>query len=227
MNDPDTHAAARQAFEDLLYLRRPVQDVAKALVPYLNRAHQGPPLVTMTREAICGAIRAYQAGALSGPELRAWAILVHGEIGSVVGRSPSIGLERASRLRLHDALDRLIETGPYDYTEEGLEPTMQVLNTARTDIGWLARLPGVNALTDMAATALWALVIVPVLTAPRLPDTASAVAVGSLGGYAVIIAITRWRDGPESAIDCFQTFLPFALLGLAMVGVAYTLGGNG
>lgn len=232
MNDPDApeaRAAARRAFEDLLHLRGPVEQIAEPLLPYLSRTHQGMPVATVTREALCGAIRAHQTGALSGRELRAWAILVHGEIATVAGRAPYLGLEPAARLRLrlrlHHALDRLIEDGPDHYTEHGLERIMISLTASRTDLGWLARRPGVTTGIELAAIALWTVAIAPALVAPWLPDAITALAISSLGGYAISIAIVRWLPGPEAAADRFQTFLPFALLGIAATGAAYVLGG--
>lgn len=217
-----SHAAARAAFENMLWLRGSVNDLADRFLPYLARTHQGLPVVTVTRAAVLAAITAYQSGTLTGPDLRAWAIIVHDAIIVGGGRAPYLGLEHRSRLNVHFALDLLIEHGPDHYTPQNL--ALIARNLSYTDLGFLARLQAVRFSLEVAAMGLWALVVGPCLAVRFLEGALSSLTVSTLGAYVISIALARWLSGPAAAIARLQLYWPAAVLGIAVLGAAEALG---
>jgi hypothetical protein len=226
VSDPGI-AQLRAALLDLVLLRRPFEDAAEAVGPYVLRPYRGAPLVRVDRAALRNAIRACRCAALTSRDLRRWALLVHLEIVDPPGhlrRDSFLGWEPRAGLLLHYHLDRLIDAGDNGITDELLDQIERDLEY--TDWAWIARQPWAAAMFEFAAVAAWTL-LAAWLLAPHLPDSLASACVGTFGAMAVSIGAARLLHGTDIAIERFQRYLPAALLGTAMIGAAYALGGIG
>lgn len=228
MNDPDLHDQIRAALLDLVLLRRPFEEAAEAVVPYLLRDYQGPPLVAVDRAAMRGAISACRSGALTARELQHWALLTHlvltGPLGHP-GRDPFLGWEPRARMLLRHNMDRLLDADEGGVTSELLQQIEDDLECT-ADWDWIARKPIVARACEVVAIAAWIFVAAPALAA-HLPAVFNSMWVGAVGGFAISIAVVRLLRGADAAIERFQQYAPFALLGVAALGAAHAMGGTG
>ncbi|MFG3338745.1 hypothetical protein [Glycomyces sp. NPDC048151] len=226
MSGNDIDAEIRAVLLDLVLLRKPFDEAAEAVVPYVLRHHRGAPLVLLDRAAMRNAIGACRSGAVSTRELRHWALVVHMELTAPPGplaRDSLLGWESRARRILHHHLHRLMEAGENGVTDELLDQIDADLN--HTDWTWIARKPWAAPFVEIAAIAAWTFLAAKLLV-PHLPDSPMSASLGTFGAMTVSLTVVRLVQGADAAIERFQTYLPAALLAAAVLGATFALGGT-